>query len=398
MTKNFIISLIRVFYEIIISPFLLLTTFFARYSKKNIDIGLGPEPLINNIYHKKALEEYGFSAQTYVDSIYFITDQFDIRTDFWIHQKQIRKLLLPIIEFIWSVYKYKCVYIYFNGGPLGLGTVFLWRAEPYLYHLAKTKVVVMPYGGDVQDMTRSPNLLFKDAMSRDYPEHRSRRPRIDTRIDLWTKLADHIISGCEWVDYMYHWDTLMIAHFSINTESWKPVVPDAEEVVRSDRKLRILHAPNHKAIKGTQLVIRAIKELQEEGLGLELITLQQVPNDHIHDVIQSVDMIVDQLIIGWYAMFAIEAMACAKPVLCYLRDDLIQLYTVTGLIEPDEIPIINCSPLTIKQTIKNLASNPENLKKIGKKSREYVLKHHSTKAIGDVFASINQSIGLFPKH
>jgi glycosyltransferase involved in cell wall biosynthesis len=333
-----------------------------------------------------------------VDSIYFITDQFDIRTDFWIQQKQIRKLLLPVIEFIWSVYKYKCVYIYFNGGPLGLGTVFLWRAEPYLYHLANTKVVVMPYGGDVQDMTRSSNLLFKDAMSRDYPEHRVRRSKIGSKIDLWTKLADHVISGCEWVDYMYHWDTLMIAHFSINTEAWKPRALDSEQVAQSDRKLRILHAPNHKAIKGTQLIIRAIKELQEEGVAIELITLEQVPNDRIHDVIQSVDMIVDQLIIGWYAMFAIEAMACAKPVLCYLRDDLIQLYTVSGLIEPDEIPIINCSPLTIKQSIKNLAFNPELLKRIEKKSREYVLRHHSTKAIGDAFASINQSIGLFPQH
>ena len=26
----------------------------------------------------------------------------------------------------------------------------------------------------------------------------------------------HIIGGCEWVDYMYHWNTLMVAHFSFD--------------------------------------------------------------------------------------------------------------------------------------------------------------------------------------
>ena len=31
---------------------------------------------------------------------------------------------------------------------------------------------------------------------------------------LWTRRADHIVGGGAWVDYMGHWDTLMLAPFA----------------------------------------------------------------------------------------------------------------------------------------------------------------------------------------
>jgi len=203
-----------------------------------------------------------------------------------------------------------------------------------------------------------------------------------------------VISGCEWVDYMYHWDTLMLAHFSIDADAWKPT--KADTIPPKGGKLRILHAPNHRAIKGTQYFLDAVKELKEEGLEIELILLERVPNDEVRRVMASADVVADQLIVGWYAMFALEGMAMGKPVLCYLREDLKQLYVASGLIASDEIPIINCSPATVKQAIRELASNRGRLAEIGKRSREYVIEHHSTQAVGKVFDRINRSIGLSP--
>jgi glycosyltransferase involved in cell wall biosynthesis len=256
------------------------------------------------------------------------------------------------------------------------------------------KVVVMPYGGDVQELSRSPNLLYKNAISVDYPEHRFRRRRIASKIDLWTRYADHVISGCEWVDYMYYWDTLMLAHFSIDVNAWKPA--EADTIPAKGGKLRILHAPNHRAIKGTQYFIDAVKELNEEGLEVELILLERVSNEEVKQVMASVDVVADQLIIGWYAMFALEGMAMEKPVLCYLREDLKELYVASGLMAADEIPIIDCSPATVKESIRNLLLHRDQLPEIGKRSREYVIRHHSTQAVGKIFAEINRRIGLEP--
>lgn len=386
--------------ELGLTPALFLISLFCRLGRKGTDVGLGPEPLINNIYHKRSLELYGYTAETFVNNVYFIIDEFDVRGDKilpLLFPRMLRRFIVHLYLFIRSLLRYKCLYIYFNGGTLSMGTLFLWRIEPILYKLANVKVVVMPYGGDVQDMSRSPNLVFKNAMAGDYPKHRIRRSRIADKIDLWTKFADHIIGGCEWVDYMYHWDTLMLAHFSIDVDTWKPVGMNNDELYPAgNTKVRILHAPNHRAIKGTQYFIDAVNELIEEGLDVELVLLERVPNDEVKRVMASVDIVADQLIVGWYAMFAIEAMAMGKPVLCFLREDLLSLYAISGLIKPDEIPIINCGPFTVKDTLRYFLSHRDELASIGRRSREFVLKHHSLEIVGEVFHRINTTIGILP--
>ena len=80
----------------------------------------------------------------------------------------------------------------------------------------------MPFGADVHELTRTRNRLAVDATAKDYPGFRLQKSRVATMIDVWTRGADHIISGCDWSEYLYHWDTLMISHFAIDTDLLKP--------------------------------------------------------------------------------------------------------------------------------------------------------------------------------
>jgi len=73
-----IVSLLTALFGI---PFLFFWALGSRYARKKIDIGLGSEPLINNVYHKRALTKFGYSAETFVASVYYITQEFDIRAD-----------------------------------------------------------------------------------------------------------------------------------------------------------------------------------------------------------------------------------------------------------------------------------------------------------------------------
>jgi len=370
----------------------LLTAVVGRVLPKKIDVGMGPEPMINYVYHKKALELHGYSAETFVCSVYHITDAFDIRLDL-IFRPRWLTLLRFYCAFALAATRYRCLYLYFNGGPLGF-TGWLWRIEPLLYRIAGVKVVVMAYGGDVQELSRSPNLLFKHAMSRDYPQHRVKRPRIASKIDLWTQRADHVIGGCEWVDYMYYWDTLMLAHFAIDTDKWRPEVAARAPAPGPEGPLRILHAPNHRQIKGTRYFADAVEQLKAEGLNVELVIVEGVPNTEIRQAMASADIVADQLVVGWYAMFALEAMAVETPVLCYLREDLEQFYVDAGLARPGEIPIVRCSPATVKEAIRRLALDARLRRDIGKRSRQFVIDHHSTQHVGRVFDRINRSLGL----
>ncbi len=85
--------------------------------------------------------------------------------------------------------------------------------------------------------------------------------------------------------------------------------------------------------------------------------VERVPNEEVRRLILDADVVVDQLIIGWYAMFAIEAMASGKPVICHLRHDLEALYVAADLLESlEEIPIIRADVFTFKDVIRSLYS------------------------------------------
>lgn len=366
---------------------LLPIAIIARFLPKKIDVGLGPHPLINNVYHKIALEKQGYSVETFTFRPYFITNNFDIVLSEDHDLSKPWGLLIAQLRLVLLPFKYRILYIYFNGGSLGMTKIFLWRFEPFFYKLAGVKIVVMPYGGDVQEMSRCSNFDFKHTMTVSYPGHKMRRKRIAGQIDLWTKHGDHVLSGCEWVDYMYHWDTLMISHFSIDTEIKGKAIE-----YKPEGTFKVLHAPNHRAIKGTDFLVKAIDALKEEGLDIELVMLEKVSNEKVIELIQQVDLVADQFVIGWYAMFAIEAMKHNKPVLCYLRQDLIDLYTGAGLLEDNEIPMINTHWSQIQDNIRTAYNEREKLIAIGKKSREYAVKRHSTEYIGSVFARINKDL------
>jgi len=364
----------------------------SRFFRNKVDIGIGPEPIISHKYQKKALKTYGYSVETYVNSVYFVTNEFDIRGDLYL--PKYGALLLPYLLFVRAIFRYKCIYIYFNGGSL-FPTIFLWRVEPFLYKMANLRVVVMPYGGDVQELSRSNNLMYKAAISKDYPAFRLRRKRIERKIDMWTKHASHVISGCDWVEYMYHWDTLLLAHFTIDEEQWKPVENTIAKNSRS-KPLKVCHAPNHRSIKGTKYFASVVESLKRDGFNIELIILEKVPNEEIKQMILTADIVADQLVIGWYGMFAVEAMALGKPVLCHIRPDFEDFFIYEGLLEPDELPIIKCTYRNLKETLLKLIENRERLDSIGEKSREFVMKHHSTKSMGETFDRINRSMGIQP--
>lgn len=393
-----IFSVFAIFFYLLIFPWIIIAIIFIRaFIRKKIDIGLGPEPMINNVYHKKALTEYGYSCETFVNNVYFITTEFDYRSDQAFYAKiPLLKQFRHIILFLRSIARYKCLYVYFNGGPL-MADFFLSSLESKLYKFSGTKIVVMPYGGDVYNMFNCNNLQLKHAMAADYPQYQKSNTKVQKQIMAWTKAADLVISGCDWVDYMHHWDKLMIAHFSIDIDRFEKIrnLDPIRRKFTSEKPLRILHAPNHKTIKGTSYIKKAIDELFAAGYPVELIFLEKRPNHEIIEEISRADIVADQLVIGWYAMFALESMALAKPVICYLREDLINLYLFAGLLESrEEIPFLNSDVFGFKQLIKNVLDEKIDLTIFSKKSFEYVSKYHSTHYIGKIFDEVNQKIGI----
>ena len=379
--------LYTIFCFVILLPVLCILAYSSRLIRKS-KIGIGPEPLINNVYHKIALKSQGYDVETFVHRVYFITNEFDIRFDhYW-------KPIRLIASFCYVIFNYSCIYIYFTGGPLGHSK--LKKFEPWLLLKARVKKVLMPYGADVQDVLRSNNLLYRHYLFIDYPKfQKKQRQAIIERIERWVKNGTYIISGCDWVFYLPHWDELMLGHFSIDLDKFSDSSKDDfPSSFSSSRPLRLLHAPNHRTIKGSRFFLEAVEELKQEGKYIQLDIIEKMPNSVVLKKISEADVILDQLVIGWYAMFALEALASGKPVVCYLDPELIKLYEYAGLLIPEELPIINTDFRSIKRIIREIYEGIIDVSAYKRKTRTFVQDHHSIEYVGGVFAKINEKLGL----
>jgi hypothetical protein len=87
---------------------------------------------------------------------------------------------------------------------------------------------------------------------------------------------------------------------------------------------------------------------------------------------QDADVVIDQLLIGWYGMVAVEAWSFIKPVICYISPYLYKKY---------DVPVHLASPLTIKVSIRDFVDHPEKCEIYGVRGREYVERVHDIRKL-----------------
>ncbi len=152
-------------------------------------------------------------------------------------------------------------------------------------------------------------------------------------------------------------------------DDWKPLYSQCE-----NRPLRIVHAPSNRKVKGSELIIRALNSLREQGFEFELLLVEGMSNDKARKVYESADVLVDQLFAGWYGGLAVELMALGKPVLVYIRDE--DLGFIPEQMKAD-LPFLQITPTTVEEALRDLLLMPrEQLLALGKRSRAFVERWH----------------------
>jgi len=180
-------------------------------------------------------------------------------------------------------------------------------------------------------------------------------------LDFLSEVADALcVVDCELQSYAP--DSIIIPRTL--TEDWKPF-----EYIETSKPM-IVHAPSRPEIKGTKYLVNALSELEDEGLDFEYVQVSGLSNDEAKRVYEKADIIVDQLVIGWYGVLSVEAMALGKPVVAYIRDDLVPSFD-------NGLPLINANPNSIKECLRSVISDSEMRKHYSSKSREYFEKTHS---------------------
>jgi hypothetical protein len=143
--------------------------------------------------------------------------------------------------------------------------------------------------------------------------------------------------------------------------------------------LVVAHAPNHGHFKGTKYVLQAVERLQAEGEQIELRLVQGVPNTEVLRLFAQADVVLDQLVGGFYGYTALEAMALGKPVISYVRSPDLAL---------PGCPIINATPNTITQVLRDLCHGRHDLASLGQRGAAYVRDHNSIEAVARRLADV----------
>lgn len=141
---------------------------------------------------------------------------------------------------------------------------------------------------------------------------------------------------------------------------------------KAEGRLRIVHAPSDKGIKGTDQILGALERLKPQ-FDFELVLVQNLPHAEALKLYASADLAIDQILAGWYGGFAVEMMAMGKPVAAYIREaDQAMLPAALW----DELPILRIAPATLEGDLARILSQPAALREAGIRSRAFVERWH----------------------
>ncbi len=146
----------------------------------------------------------------------------------------------------------------------------------------------------------------------------------------------------------------------------------------------VVHAPSNRERKGTRYVIEACEELP-----VELDIVEGVPHDEARERYARADIVVDQLNAGWHGVFALESMALGKPVVTYLKPDVVERSAQGYGIR---LPIVPATKETLVDVLRPLVQQPALRREIGAASRAYVERVHDIDRIADRLLDLYRSL------
>lgn len=235
---------------------------------------------------------------------------------------------------------------------------------PLLKKMGK-KMVMQHRGSDVRMLSvarsfHNPWVRVKEGKKREEEEIRK-------RLRLLSKHIDHaIVADHELLSYIepYYKHIHLLRQF-IDLSQFDPLYPSVKT-----REPLVIHAPTHKYVKGTEFVLQAIEQLRRDGLSFKFQLIEKLTQEEAYRRYREADIIIDQLLQGSFGVVSLEAMALGKPVICYIRNDLIPTY-------PQPLPIVNANPRTVYEKLKTLITKPELRRSLGEQGRKYVVDHHN---------------------
>lgn len=190
------------------------------------------------------------------------------------------------------------------------------------------------------------------------------------RISKFAEYADRIFALNPDLLYVLPPRAEFLPYSHIDLRSWRIV----DERNPKPATPVVAHAPSHRGAKGTRFILDAVSRVQAEGLPLRFLLVEGLPHAEARRLYERADLLIDQLLCGWYGGVAVEFMALGKPVICYIREDDLRFIPASM---QEDLPLIRATPESIYHVLREcLTIRRHELTEIGHLGRDYVEKWH----------------------
>jgi hypothetical protein len=347
------------FLSILIFNILIGDRFLLKHNKINKIIIFGV-PIVSLKYISKAIKKIGYETVTIVPCIYKINKENDFDL---VSPSRIIRYRQLLSGSTWI--------IYFDSFHQMFG--FLRFFPSFLKKISRVRLIAMPYGADACQYSLFPDTVLRHAFMIDYPHNTDTEDRLARNVRAISNCADVVIGCVGHIANLYRWDALPVHYYPLDISH----LDGLKKGIVKNEKFTIIHTPNHRGVKGTELIIQAVNELCSEGVELELRLLQGLQNDEVIKNLHAAHLLIEQVIGSGYSLNGMEGMACGLPVISHISEHSCEIFRVYSHL--NECPILNCTRNveSIKEKILESMSNHAELSKL---SREYVEKYHSIKA------------------
>lgn len=380
-------SLVRGAVAIPMLPVVVLAAFVTRFASRRDPrddilprLMWGPVPILSIKYWSDALKQRGFESKTCVFGFYAIHQRsdFDVHYDDFLPRGLLFEAFRPYAVFLWVLRETEIYSSYFDGGFLQMTA--LRRIELPLLRLARIRLIVSPYGSDIAVLGHLS--VAERPLLEDYPGIQAQSERVRQRVDEFVRSADLIVRNCQY-GYLPRWDVLWPTQFALDVDRWRPsgTIGNADG---HNGEVVVVHAPNHRNIKGTDCLVDAINELRRSGLNVRLDLVERRPNEEVREAVLKSDIVAEQFIAG-YALFGIEGMAAGRPVLSalsWMPDDIRADLDARGL------PIVDADCNSLVVALRELIEDPARRRALGTAGRRFVVENHSYDAAATMWESI----------
>jgi len=317
-------------------------------------------------------------------SLVYMNSKFNSNADISLFKSNkyvlIRSLFyLPWI-LIWIIFRYKNIHLNF-----GRNLIPFIEPNNHKYNKTKRRIVSFIEVIDLRILKffkkkifvvfQGSDIRMYYTLSKKYRYHIPVNNEYEQRIDNAKRIRlEKMLPYIDCIFYLNPDLFQFLPNYSIFIPYFHVVIPKTNGY-KSESIVRIVHAPTNRLIKGTNKILQIIKELKSEGFNIKLILVENMSKQEALQVYKTADLFIDQLLIGWYGGVSVEVMSYGVPVMCYIRNEDIQMLNNEYI---NDIPIINATIDTLKiELINILGASSETLKELSDRVYRFVTKHHN---------------------